>query len=352
MSKFTNKRFLILFLLILIINSQLVFSFVNPKIYSNSLILPENESLLQFDNQNNAIDSLHSPTNFSKDLYKEFQQKIHTPSLLEHKSIHHTPSLLEHKSIHIAQSLSKLLSTTPKEIWNIKRTQLLLTFKSNKDIPSTLLTKFNSEVLNEFPIAILDTTLDKVDEIKTIPGITGIFLDEHISLTGEEWEAKESLEPDSVSTYPSELRIGARYLQSLGINGSGVKIAILDTGIDKSHPDLDDLDNNDDTDDPKVVLEASFVDFDRDGTNDTNPMDDHYHGTHVAGIAAGNGLLKGVAPGAMLMNGKVLDKVIGGYSSWILKGIDWAVANGADIISMSIGGFPGNLEPLYEQVID
>ncbi|MHA2347057.1 MAG: hypothetical protein ACXACP_10085, partial [Candidatus Hodarchaeales archaeon] len=60
MSKFTNKRFLILFLLILIINSQLVFSFVNPKIYSNSLILPENESLLQFDNQNNAIDSLHS----------------------------------------------------------------------------------------------------------------------------------------------------------------------------------------------------------------------------------------------------------------------------------------------------
>jgi subtilisin family serine protease len=254
MSKFSNKRFLILFLLILIINSQLVFSFVNPKINSDSLILPENESLLQFNNQNSSNDSLHSPTNFSKDLYEEFQQKIHTPSLLEHKYIH------------IAQSLSKLLSTTPKEIWNIKRTQLLLTFKSDKDIPSILLTKFNTEVLNEFPIAILDTTLNKVDEIKTIPGITGIFLDEHISLTGEEWETKQSLEPESVSIYPSEVRIGARYLQSLGINGSGVKIAILDTGIDKSHPDLDDLDNNGDTNDPKVVLEASFVDFDRDGT--------------------------------------------------------------------------------------
>ncbi|MHA1444699.1 MAG: S8 family serine peptidase, partial [Candidatus Hodarchaeales archaeon] len=51
------------------------------------------------------------------------------------------------------------------------------------------------------------------------------------------------------------------------------------------------------------------------------------------------------------MNGKVLDKVIGGYTSWIIKGIDWAIVNEADIISMSLGGFPGNLSPLYDQII-
>ncbi|MFX1513769.1 MAG: S8 family serine peptidase, partial [Promethearchaeota archaeon] len=141
-------------------------------------------------------------------------------------------------------------------------------------------------------------------------------------------------------------------LQDIGINGTGIKIAILDTGIDKNHPDLDDIDNNDLTNDPKVILEESFIDYDEDGITDIGATDDGGHGTHVAGIAAGAGYLRGVAPGAMLMNGKVLDAVIGGYSSWIVKGIDWAVANNASIISMSLGGGPGDVSPLINTAVD
>ena len=72
--------------------------------------------------------------------------------------------------------------------------------------------------------------------------------------------------------------------------------------------------------------------------NDNNPMDDHGHGTHCASIAAGNGLLKGVAPDAKLLAYKVLDYYGSGDDDDIIAGIDRAVADGADVISMSLGG--------------
>jgi subtilisin family serine protease len=119
------------------------------------------------------------------------------------------------------------------------------------------------------------------------------------------------------------------------INGSGIKIAILDTGIDKTHLDLDDLDDDPQTIDCKVIAEKCF-------TDESRTADGYGHGTHCAGIAAGTGqasnyIYVGVAPAAQLLNGKVLTDEGWGYSSWIIGGIEWAVAEGADIISMSFG---------------
>lgn len=132
------------------------------------------------------------------------------------------------------------------------------------------------------------------------------------------------------------------------INGSGVKIAILDTGIDKTHPDLNDLDDNPATNDPKVILEQDF-------TGCGHTYDDYGHGTHCASIAAGTGeasnyVYVGVAPGAWLMNGKVLDASGSGYNSWIIAGVQWAVANGANIISLSLGGNCMTDDPLSQIV--
>jgi subtilisin family serine protease len=73
-------------------------------------------------------------------------------------------------------------------------------------------------------------------------------------------------------------------------------------------------------------------------SNDNNPMDDHGHGTHCAATAAGNGLLKGVAPDAKLLAYKVLDSYGGGYDDDIIAAIERAVADEADVISMSLGG--------------
>jgi subtilisin family serine protease len=110
--------------------------------------------------------------------------------------------------------------------------------------------------------------------------------------------------------------------------GTGVRVAIVDTGIKNDHGDLRDASGA-----SRVVLGPNFV----------NPMkssaDDNGHGTHCAGIAgAGNNAIGvvGVAPDCTLVAVKVLDKNGRGWSSGIIAGIDWAAGN-ADVISMSLG---------------
>ncbi|WP_128567075.1 S8 family peptidase [Methanocella paludicola] len=110
----------------------------------------------------------------------------------------------------------------------------------------------------------------------------------------------------------------------VSIDGSGVKVAVVDTGIDYTHPDLA----------GKVIGGCSFVRYTK------SYKDDNGHGTHVAGtIAAVNNNIGvvGVAPGASLLAVKVLDRSGSGYLSNVISGIQWSVTNGAQVISMSLG---------------
>jgi len=91
------------------------------------------------------------------------------------------------------------------------------------------------------------------------------------------------------SLYESVPLIGAPELWKSGYNGSGLEIAILDTGIDDTHPDLDDLDDNPATNDPKVIVKVDF-------TDDNTTEDLYGHGTHCAGIAAGTGNASSLIP--------------------------------------------------------
>lgn len=105
--------------------------------------------------------------------------------------------------------------------------------------------------------------------------------------------------------------------------GEGVKVAVLDTGVDSDHPDL------------KNGIIA-MKDFTGDGIEDVNG-----HGTHCAGVIGSrlNNLgFVGIAPKCELIIGKVLGNNGSGAFQWIEDGIDWAVSEGADIISMSLGG--------------
>jgi serine protease AprX len=122
-------------------------------------------------------------------------------------------------------------------------------------------------------------------------------------------------------------QIGGDQVWTAGYTGKGIKVCVIDTGIDASHPDLN---GN------KVVGWVDYV------SGKTTPYDDHGHGTHVSSTIAGtgaaaNGQYKGVAPEASLMGAKVLGKDGSGQNSNIIKGIQWAVQNGADVISMSLG---------------
>ncbi|GAA3792118.1 S8 family serine peptidase [Streptomyces phyllanthi] len=129
-----------------------------------------------------------------------------------------------------------------------------------------------------------------------------------------------------VSLDKSVPQIGAPKAWAAGYDGTGVKIAVLDTGVDATHPDLKD----------QVIDAKNF-------TAAPDATDKFGHGTHVASIAAGtgaksNGKYKGVAPGAKILNGKVLDDSGSGDDSGIIAGMEWAVAQGADVINMSLGG--------------
>ncbi|MEU3985989.1 S8 family serine peptidase [Streptomyces sp. NPDC026672] len=134
-------------------------------------------------------------------------------------------------------------------------------------------------------------------------------------------------------------QIGAPEVWRKGFDGTGVKIAVLDTGIDAGHPDVG----------GKIVARQDFT-----GEGDT--QDHNGHGTHVASIAAGTGAAsdgkyRGVAPGASLLIGKVLDTGGSGLTSDIMAGMQWAVDQGADIVNMSLGA-PDQLgtDPLEETV--
>lgn len=112
--------------------------------------------------------------------------------------------------------------------------------------------------------------------------------------------------------------------------GAGVKLAIIDTGIQTTHLDL------------TVSGGANFVPYPYNYPgNSSDYADDNGHGTHVAGTAAarrGNGGVAGVAPDALLYAVKVLDAGGGAQWSWVAKGIDWARLNGMHVASMSLGG--------------
>lgn len=122
--------------------------------------------------------------------------------------------------------------------------------------------------------------------------------------------------------------------------GTGVRIAIVDTGIRNDHQDLRNAGGS-----SRVVL----------GPNFSNPaktsVDDNGHGTHCAGIAgAGNNSIGvvGVAPDCTLIAVKVLDKQGSGWLSNIIAGVDWAAGN-SDVISMSLGS-TSNVQALHDSV--
>ena len=143
--------------------------------------------------------------------------------------------------------------------------------------------------------------------------------------------------------------INADKLWDGGYTGRGVTIAVIDTGVDYTHPDLGGCLGGG----CKVVGGYDFV------NDDNDPMDDQGHGTHCAATAAGDGELKGVAPGAKIYAYKVLDSGGSGNADDIIAAIERAVdpnndgdfSDHVDVISMSLGG-SGNPDDPMSQAVD
>lgn len=180
--------------------------------------------------------------------------------------------------------------------------------------------------------------LSRIHEIIDLPGVVFVELDGVLGIQMEE----------VVPVHGVDL-----VWQDTGYTGEGVTMAIIDTGIDGNHTALDDLDDDNMTDDPKIV--AFYDAINNPGaTNGTEifPYDDNGHGTHCAGITAGTGAPNyqhiGVAPRANLVGVKVLDGGGSGSFAAVMAGMQWTVEKRHEFniraASMSLGALTGAIE--------
>ena len=194
----------------------------------------------------------------------------------------------------------------------------------------------------QFRYWLIDSIAGKVDidlvtKIVELPGVVFVELDGRLEIQMND---------------VNEIHDVTQVWQDTGYTGTGSVVAIIDTGIDSDHVGLDDIDDDNNTNDPKVIAFYDPVNT-PELTNGTEvkAYDDQGHGTHCAGITAGTGApdyqYKGVAPMAQLVGVKVLDSGGSGSFATVMAGMEWTVEKrhifNIRAASMSLGG-PGAIE--------
>lgn len=188
--------------------------------------------------------------------------------------------------------------------------------------------------------AAVDAPVETVDALRRLPYVRAV----HPDRTVEMYAA-----PGAVphATVDAAARINA---SSLGTRGEGIRVGVLDTGIDYRHPALGGAFGAGN----KVAGGYDFV------NRDDDPLDDHGHGTHVSGIiAADSAELGGVAPAVTLIAYKVLNFAGQGSQSDVIAAIERSIdpnqdgspADHLDVINLSLGG-PGTADDLVSQAVD
>ncbi|WP_291416507.1 S8 family serine peptidase [Actinophytocola sp.] len=208
----------------------------------------------------------------------------------------------------------------------------------------TVLNRFwvTNMLLVEFP-----ASTRTLDALATVPGVDRVI--PNFELTAPRPTASTTtVAPNAELTWGLAKIEAGRVWQELGVDGSGVRVATLDTGVDITHPDLAGKMVTDDPDDPNHP--GGWMEFDSSGGLVASaPHDSAYHGTHVSGTIHGgatSGVAIGGAYGAQLMHGLVIPGGSGSFAQ-VAAGMQWAVApvdaagnpagEPADVVNMSLG---------------
>ncbi len=216
--------------------------------------------------------------------------------------------------------------------------------KVNKDI--VVVEKYK-KVFNGAALAIDDAVAENLTEkISQLPNVKAVYenspvfaaMQDSVKIINADDVWKLDKEGNDCTTSGKEC-----------LTGKGITVAIIDTGIDYTHPDLGGCLGSS----CKVIGGYDFI------NDDGDPMDDQGHGTHVAGTVAANGAIKGVAPDAKLVGYKVLNARGSGSFAGVIAGIERAVDPNSDgnfddkanIMSLSLGG-PGDPDDPVSKAID
>lgn len=223
------------------------------------------------------------------------------------------------------------------------------------------------EILGEYTAVINGIALkindDEAQKVKSLPEIKAVYPNRFVRAlgTGDGVWNLAKIKADGLWQ--------ARDKNGEQVTGKGVNIAIIDTGVDYTHSDLGNCSRDQVTGGScsKVISGHNFVTCERfnfatgeclEQTQESDdPIDLHFHGTHVAATAAGNGVVKGVAPDARIVAYRVLNKQGAGSDSWIISALEKSVQtrldkdpnNDVDVVNLSLGadgGLPDDLESL------
>jgi minor extracellular serine protease Vpr len=216
-------------------------------------------------------------------------------------------------SLEAETSLTNMLATFTKEV-------------STKSFEAVVQQSFDTV----FSGVALEIKASELPKLQNVPGVRAIYPNNKVEAIPIEKAINSK--PYMAESAPM---IGANQYWDLGYEGEGMKIGVIDTGIDYNHPDLKDA----------YKGGYDFVDNDHDPYegNETIQSD---HGTHVSGIIAGRGKaelggVRGIAPKSDLHVYRVLGEN-GGEDAWVIAGIEQAVKDGMDVINLSLGSPENN----------
>lgn len=206
----------------------------------------------------------------------------------------------------------------------LETVRIFINFKHHPGVPEQALVRmaggqirhayqYLSSLSADVPLAAIGhlKTLASVESIEYVPEVTAVDAE-----LDNAWGVK---------------RTGAGVVHASN-KGTGIRVAVIDTGIDYTHPDLA----------ANVKGGWDFV------NKDDNPMDDHGHGTHVSGTIAArddNSGVVGMAPEASLYGLKVLSASGSGYADDVARALEWCITNNIQVVNMSLsGGYSSVLE--------
>ncbi|MHA1933945.1 MAG: S8 family serine peptidase [Candidatus Thorarchaeota archaeon] len=208
-------------------------------------------------------------------------------------------------------------------------------------------------VFTRIPVVSLYSSVSGIYSMMDISQIEILTLDRQhtIQLSSEEFGVAQ-ISGNQGYIHGDEI-LGASDMWAQGYDGSGVTVAVIDSGAMGTHPDIED----------RLIGFYDFIggNHDMDPTGGIDAYDDNGHGTATAWLVAGSGeenggIYKGMAPGADLLIIKVLDSSGAGDDTVIAQGIEYAVETGVDVISLSIGSDWSEGEFVFEpsvlQILD
>ncbi|MBT2680296.1 S8 family serine peptidase [Bacillus sp. ISL-35] len=213
-----------------------------------------------------------------------------------------------------------------------KQTKASLRTERNKVIGALKNSVKGAEVKREYDYVFSGFSAklpaNEIIKLMALPGVKAVYPNVHYTaevISAEEVSAEE-FSPNMMNSAPF---IGANDAWNAGFTGEGVTVAVIDTGVDYTHPDLAHAFGE--------YKGHDFVDDDNDPMEGTG----QYHGTHVSGTVAANGAIKGVAPDSKLLGYRVLGAE-GGTTEDVVAGIEMAVQDGADVMNLSLGNSLNN----------